>query len=332
MATTLAKRWLKRWELYWFPKTSTFNLSICRIVVVAAQLFLFLPSLEVQINLVKKNTDFIEPQLLIHLISAVVPRDSFFTPTAFTLLYWLMIIVGISSLVGFFTRTSTLTFALLNWIFVAHTYSYAEEHHPESILCIFLVLLAFSPSGDRLSVDAMLRSWKHRAKSTRASEMVDTAVWPLKLVQVLLSLGYLSTGLAKILYGGLDWMNGYTLQQHMLNSAAVWEMPLGIWVAQQHLICVVLSIGTIIFEIFFFLTLIVPWTVPYFLIGGILFHSGIYVTMAAPFFQHIILYAVFIDFEHIFNTKSAWSAIWRNIPYLKDSFSLMKDSDSRAYK
>jgi uncharacterized membrane protein YphA (DoxX/SURF4 family) len=299
---------------------------------VGAQLFLFLPSLEEQINLVKKNTGFIEPQLFIHLISAVVLRERFFTAMTFTLLYWLMIIAGISSLVGYFTRASTLVFALVNWIFVAHTYSYAEEHHPESILCIFLVLLAFSPSGNRLSVDAMLQRWKGCSKSTRPSGIVDTAVWPLKLVQVLLSLAYLSTGLAKILDGGSNWMNGYTLQKYILSDAVVREMPFGLWVAQQHLLCVILSIATIIFEIFFFLTLIVPWTVPYFLIAGILFHSGIYVTMAAPFLQHIFLYAVFIDFEHILNRKSSWSAVWRKLSYSKDSYGLMKDSNSATYK
>jgi uncharacterized membrane protein YphA (DoxX/SURF4 family) len=309
------KCWLERWNAYWFPETTTLNLAVCRILVVAAQLCLFFPPLSHQLNLLAKSTGFAEPQLLMQLISALTPRGVFFTPAAFTLLYGLTIVAGITCLVGLFTRTSAFVFALGNWVFVAHAYSYGEEHHSEAILCIFLMLLAFAPSGDRLSLDALRRRREGRRHDTPAPATVDTAMWPLKLVQILLALAYFSTGLAKVVYGGLSWMNGYTLQQYILGNAVAFDSSLGIWVAQQYVICVLLSVATIVFELFFFIALLIPWTAPFFVIGGALFHSGIYLTMGAPFFQHIALYAVFINFERLLphrqwaNALSGWSRL-----------------------
>ena len=311
------KLWYDRWNSYWFPETTTLNLSICRIIVVTAQLMLFFPSLETQINLLEGGIEFIDPQLLIYVMSIVTPSAKFFTPAAFTLLYWLTLIAGVSTLIGLFTRTSAFIFASGNWILIAHAYSYGEKHHPEAIFCIFLMLLAFSPSGGGLSVDALLRSRRNDVKCSRPHESVETATWPLKLTQVLISFAYFSTGITKILYGGLSWVNGHTLQQYMFGDAILFGSSFGIWLAQQHTICIILSIGTVFFELFFFLTLFLPWIVPFFLIGGLFFHGGIYVAMAATFFQHIILYVVFIDFEHIL---AAWRSgrilVWRNVLHL----------------
>ncbi len=117
------------------------------------------------------------------------------------------------------------------------------------------------------------------------------------LVQVLLAYAYFSTGIAKLLYGGFEWMNGYTLQRYMLGNAINLDQPVGIWLAQQHTLCYILSIATVLFEVFFFVSLFFRKSVTLFLIGGILLHVGIFVTMSAPFFQHIVLYIVFIDFE-----------------------------------
>src|SRR5688572_13153137 len=91
MSSGLVRRWIDRWNAYWFPTTPTLHLAICRIVAVTAQLFWFFPNLEEHQNLLVKNTEFIEPQLLIRAISAVVPREAFFTPEAFGVLSWVTV-------------------------------------------------------------------------------------------------------------------------------------------------------------------------------------------------------------------------------------------------
>ena len=300
MLSSHFKSIVDRWNSYWFTESTGLPLALTRIVVVAAQLFIFFPSLESQLMFFQPFRGLIEPQILIVAISKLLPYHLFLTVPVFTTLYCVTIIAGIATLIGFFTRTSAFVFALGNWILVAHGYSYGEDHHPEAILCILLMLFALSPSGRRLSADALLRRRSRGLSNGDLPEKVHAAVWPLKLTQVLLCFAYVSTGLAKLVYGGLAWMNGYTLQQIIFTSAVSRDLPLGIWLAQQHLLCLWLSVGVILFEVFFFVSLLFPKTLPYFLLNGILLHLGIYLTEGSPFFQYIVLYAVFIDCDKWF--------------------------------
>ncbi len=296
------RRWIDRWNAYWFPVTPTRNLAICRIIVVAAQLLWFFPSLPEHTNLLEKNPEFGDPQLLIRAIAAIVPREMLFTPSGFTALYWIVAVAGIAALVGVFTRPSVFIFALGTWIFVAHLFSYGDRHHTEAVFCIFLMLLAFSPSGESLSLDALIRRRRGRELSARS----ETAIWPLKLAHVLLALTYFSTGISKVLYGGPAWLNGYTLQGYTLNDALNRGFPMGIWLGQQHTLSVLLSVFTILFELFFFVSLILPWTAPFFFIGGILFQAGLYVAAGHDFFQHMVLLFLLL----LFITPEWWRAWW----------------------
>jgi hypothetical protein len=111
-----------------------------------------------------------------------------------------------------------------------------------------------------------------------------------------LSMTYFSTGITKLLSGGLAWMNGYTLQNHIFSDAINRGIPLGIWLSQQHTVCILLAIGTIAFELFFPVSLFLRRTRPYFFAGAILFHVSLYVTSGHPFFEHMILNFVMLVF------------------------------------
>lgn len=286
-------RWLALWNAFWFPSTTTVNLAAARIVAVAAELFWLFPRLDYQINLAVKNTRFEDAQPLIRLIDALVPREALFTAEGLTTVYWVSTVAGALALVGLFTRVSLFVFALGMWFFVSHAYSYADVHHPQALFAIFLMSLAFSPAGHSLSLDALLRRWR---AGPAAPERLETAMWPLKLAHVLLAMTYFSTGISKLISGGLAWMNGYTLQNHVFSDAINRDIPIGLWLSQQHTLCVLLAIGTIAFELFFFVSLFLPRTAVFFFAGGILFHLGLYVTSGHPFFEHIVLNTVLLLF------------------------------------
>ena len=292
------KRLIALWNAYWFPTTSTLNLAGARIVAVAAQVFWLFPSLSFQINLVTKNSAFESPQMLIRAIDAVFPRELVFTAGTFTVIYWVSIAAGLTALVGFATRTSLFLLALGTWFFVSHTYSYADVHHTQALFAIFLMVLPFSPAGDSLSIDALIRRRRARiaGESAPISRLADTAMWPLKLLHVLLAMTYFSTGITKLLSGGLAWMNGYTLQNYIFNTAVNRDIPLGLWLAHQHTLCILLAIGTILFETFFFVSILIPRAAPLFFVGGILFHVGLYVVAGHPFFEHIVMNAILLLF------------------------------------
>jgi uncharacterized membrane protein YphA (DoxX/SURF4 family) len=253
--------------------------------------------------LVRSPDGFIQPQAIIRAICAIIPQDMFRTSETMTILYWLMLVAGVSTLFGLATRSSAFVFALSNWIMIAHRYSYGEKHHTEALWCIFLLLLAMSPSGRCLSFDALIRRSRSSFVSGPRWGVVSrdkTVTWPLTLIQVIMSLSYLNAGVCKLHTGGLTWLNGYTLQGHVFTDAVRWERPIGLWLAQQHGLCIGLSVFTVLFEVFFFLALIVPRAVPFILIGGVALHTGICLTQGAPFFATMILYCVFIDFDRLF--------------------------------
>jgi hypothetical protein len=288
------KRWIERWNTYWFPTTTTLNLAGARVVAVAAQLFWFGPPLEYHVMLAEKNRHFLDAQPLIRLIDLMVPRDVLFTRSGLTAVYWLVTIAGVLALVGLWTRPAMFLFALGDWFFVSHMYSYGDVHHREAVFALFLVALAFAPSGASLSVDALLRRRRGERPTTAATS--ELAMWPLKFAHVLLAMTYFSTGMTKLLSGGLAWMNGYTLQNYILSDAITRNIPLGLWVAQQHSLCMLLSIGTVLFEVFFFVSLLVPRIAPLFFLGGILFHTGLYFVAGHPFWQFIMLNAILLLF------------------------------------
>lgn len=283
-------RWLERWDGHWFPPTSTLDLAIIRILAVAGQLFWFFPPLHDQITLLRKNTEFLEPQLLIRVVAAVIPRDLLFTPSAFTVFYWAVVVAGLAALLGIFTRAAIFLFALGVWIIIAHWYSYADFHHESAVFCIFLLLLAFTPAGERLSVDALRRRRRGRAgESPATAPMTDMGIWPLKVAHVLLALTYFTAGMSKVIVGGPRWINGYTLQNYIFGDALARGFPFGIWLGQQHTLAVALSVFTILFEVFFFVSLLLPRTAPFFFLSGIMFQVGLYAAAGHDFFSHMLL-------------------------------------------
>lgn len=305
------KRWIQRWNAYWFPTTTTLSLSISRIIAVAAQLFWFFPELDYNLHLLEKNPEFMDPQPLIRAISAIVPRAVFFTPTVLTGIYWMTVVAGITALVGLFTRTSLFVFALGVWFFVSHAYSYADIHHTEAVFCIFLMVLAFAPSGKSLSLDALIRSRRNRlngifAEESEDSAKVDTAMWPLKLAHVLLAMTYFSTGMTKMIGGGPAWLNGYTLQLYTFADAMNRDRPLGIWLAQQHNLAILLSVFTVLLELFFFVSLFLPRAAPLFFISGVFFQIGLFLTGGHDFFQHIVLLVLLL----FFISPAWWQTLW----------------------
>jgi vitamin K-dependent gamma-carboxylase-like protein len=295
------RRWIERWNAYWFPETSTLSLAVIRIIAVGAQLFWFFPPLHNQLVLLEKNSHFMQPQMLIRIVAAIVPRELLFTPRAFTIFYWAVVAAGFAALLGLLTRLSLFVFALGVWIIMAHWYSYGDFHHESAVFCIFLLLLAFTPAGSRLSLDALIR--RHRGRP--APDTADTAIWPLKVAHVLLALTYFTAGIAKVVVGGADWVNGYTLQNYVFSDAIARGFPFGMWLAQQHTISIALSVFTLIFELCFFLSLVLPWTAPIFFLTGIGFHIGLYLAAGHDFFSHMVLLFLLLLF-----IQPEWLRAW----------------------
>ena len=283
---------IERWNRWWYPQSDGLDLAVCRILAVGSLLFVFLPFFMTtpaeHLALIGRPGGFDHPQWMIRLVAAVVPAESPVWPHLVRGAFAIAVGAGVATLVGLRTRTSAALLTLAIWFLVSHDGSYGEIHHPDIVLSMFLLFLALSSSGRRLSLDALLER--------RAEGPTDRVVWPLRLTQVLLAWTYFSNGAAKLLYSGFDWMNGYTLQQSLLYSSLQWDRPLGLRLAQHHDLCIALSVATIAFELLFPLTLFVRRSRRALLVSGAVFHIVLYFTMNIVFFQNVVLYAAFVDF------------------------------------
>jgi hypothetical protein len=308
------KRWIDLWNRYWFPATTTLPLSLSRIFAVAAQLFWFFPELDYNLNLAAKNDQFTAPQPLIRILAAIVPRAYLTTPEVISGIYWITVAAGVAALLGLLTRVSLFVFAFGIWFFVSHQYSYGDVHHSEALFCIFLLALAFAPSGKSLSLDALIARRSSPRRRAAEVETVETAMWPLKLAHVLLAMTYFSTGATKLIDGGLRWMNGYTLQSYTFADGIARGQPVGIWLGQHYTLCLILSVFTVAFELFFFLSIFFPRVAPLFFVTGIFFHIGLHLAGAHGFFPQIALLVLLLFFLRPEWVEAWWSKYVHQTP------------------
>lgn len=295
------------WQRFWFPTSTTFGLSVCRILASLTMVLFFLPSWDKQLWVISRP-GFEGTQGLIDLILLFVSEETFRSEAFLRPIYWVALVAGWFAVVGLFTRPALLILAVGSGILQAHEYSYGRVSHPEGIFIVFLFAMAFAPSNRCLSIDSLMR--RSNKPSQWGPDAVRTdAVWPLRLVQLLLGLAYLSAAVAKLVVGGLPWMNGYTLQTVMLRTYANYEIrdpnhlefgkALCAWLMKQYELLVLLSVATIVWEALFIVAVFSKRLRPWFLIGGVGLHTSIWLAQNAPFHEWMVLYATFLNWELI---------------------------------
>jgi len=305
---------LERLDRHWFAPARLTDLALARIVLVGFQLILLLVpalsetigactgcSLRYQLWLTTLDSSQYHPIPTLKVL--LFPFGWGARPDAMFLhALWLGAIVsGICALVGLYTRPSLLFFAAANTLLVAHAYSYNEAHHTEALMTIAFWALAFGPSGAAWSLDE-LRGRVRCAASTMRFEPQSAeprkdplARWPLRLMQWLLVLSYVSAGISKLRNGGLEWFNGYTLAYLVGADGVQRGSASGVWLAQQIPLLRIFSVVAVATELGFVGAVLLPRFAWLFLLAGAGLHTAIYLTQRAPFPQFIALYVVFVE-------------------------------------
>lgn len=206
---------------------------------------------------------------------------------------------------GFMTRLSALVALLLMVSF--HQRMTWVLNGGDAVIRHTLFYLLLMPAGATWSVDAWLRGriWGKKPGP------VLIEPWSVRLAMIQLCCIYFFTGLAK-LHGAFDpalwhawWMEGKPLDQHWLNGEAVYwvlndnslnRVPY-YWLPIPMRVCRLLSWGTLLFEIGFPLLVLSRWTRPFLLVGGVLFHLGIWFHTEVGFFSPIMMawYPLFLS-------------------------------------
>jgi hypothetical protein len=227
---------------------------------------------------------------------------------ALQVIYYISLVAGFLALIGFLTNASLVVFAATCTYLQAFLYSFNDFHHPEAVMMVALAILALSPSGRVLSMDAWLvRLHAGRQDNGLLTQTSEFAGWPIKLIQWFFVLMYASAVWSKLSASGLDWANGFTLQYVLARDALRWDNPLGYWLSQHHILILLAQYGVLLFQATFALAVIFRKLRWIYVPAGLCLHIGIYLTLTAPFFQWIALYAVFIPWAEALRLLQARS-------------------------
>lgn len=285
------------WERLWFGEGPLVRLAVFRIVVLADALFAL--SFH-RMSLVQGDAGHVfvtrrfVPLYFLELLG-IGPMD----PGVARVLYVVLFALILLGILGLFTRVVCALVAAGMLLWTGTAYSYGQPHHEYGLLAFALCSLPFGPVGERLSLDSLRARWRKAARERQRMEPPvygENALLPIRFVQLTAALGYFFAGITKLRIGGVQWMNGYTLQGFMLR----FDAPLTDWLAEQLLVLRVMSVGVILIQVLCVIAVIWRPSRWFFVPGIVGLHLGSMLAMDTGTFLGLwLLQAAFVDFEKL---------------------------------
>ena len=137
-------------------------------------------------------------------------------PVALVIVWmWVTLLVGVLFTVGLATRVTGPCFAV--GVLLATTYrsSWGQVLWLENLMVLQLLVVGFARSGD---------AWTIRSRAGPPPAPSVSYGWPLRLAALVTVTTYVLSGVSKLRIGGLEWMWGDTLRNHIAFSAARLEL------------------------------------------------------------------------------------------------------------
>lgn len=278
----------KRFKEFFYKTDHPLNLAILRIVVVFFVLYLNFPSAAYDLSLLDRGA-LVAPPGWTYLIQFVPV-----TPEFIVVCGTLFFLTGITALVGFYTRTSLILFALLGFFLLGFPQLFGKIEHFH-ILWHVMLLLALTPCGKALSIDSYISNKPPSGPSVKYG-------FPLKVVMILIALSYFFPGIWKFVFSGFEWAFSENLKFKMYSK---W-IEFGGWtpafrIDRYPILYQGIAFVTLIFEIGFLFALFFNRIRPFFVLTGFLFHVSVLYFMGIPFYSLMIMYVVFIDWHKLFS-------------------------------
>jgi hypothetical protein len=202
------------------------------------------------------------------------------------------------------TRTRAAAWAVFLLTLFLQRYNPAMFNGGDFILRGVLQLgVALGPSGSYLSLDA-----RHRSQ-----EATTVEAWPLRFIQLHISIGYLLTAYLKV--RGQQWIEGTALW-YALNLTDLRRIDIPSWLIAPP-IGKLLTWSTLAVEVFVGIGVWWRRSLPFALIAGVALHLGIALTMEIGFFSLIMVasYVAFLPVE-AFQRLLITSRVDRSAPAL----------------
>lgn len=126
------------------------------------------------------------------------------------------VVSALAFTIGWRYRVSGPTLIVSMLLLTTYRSSWGQLLHFENLMVLHICVVGLSPAAGTWSIDARRRTDKRPASSRYG--------FPLQLAATITVTTYLLAGLAKLRYGGVDWMFGDTLRNHVAYSATRLEL------------------------------------------------------------------------------------------------------------
>jgi hypothetical protein len=210
------------------------------------------------------------------------------------------------SAIGIFTRFSMTVSALLGFYILGLPHNFGHTYHFDALLVIAMAILAVSRAGDALSVDR----WRTGQSPPPPS---GEYTWPIRMIWVAMSLVFFAAGVAKLRYGGLEWITSDNMKVILMR--AVYHVsdadPLttfGLWIAAHDWLTRLLAASALIIELGFIASLVSRRARFVFVPAAFLLLVGIRVLMGPTFGGFLIANVFWVPWFSTWKRAKAWFA------------------------
>ena len=266
------------WERVWFQPASPRSLKAVRVLAAAQALWILLSRPDLPEVVAWPREFWLSVDRFLPLRFGIVGAPLALERLLFLALHALLL----AALAGLYPRAFCLVSALLLYHFAPFEEIFAGMPHTSFGGLTLPVLALFILSFVDLPADNRTRSHDYR--------------WPLTLVRLLFSFGYLFPALMKLRYSGPAWFTAGNIHDWIVVNDLVTGAPLALWTASSRPLCWAIAVGTMCVELLFPLaafsaraaTILVPLAA--------LFHAGITLTLGY-FFPSIAMLLIYVDWD-----------------------------------
>ena len=223
-------------------------------------------------------------------------------------------LAGIGFVLGWRFRIFGPLFALGMLVLGSYRGSWGQLLHFENLMVLYLVIVALAPSADAWSLDARRGVNDHQGS---AAPGASTAYgWPLALASLVLVITYVIAGVAKLRYGGLDWVFGDTLRNHVAYAAARLDLlggspsPFAGWGVRLDWMWPFVAGATIVIELAAPVALLGGRIRTAWVIAAWLMHLGIlaFMLIGFPMPLFLVAFAPLYRIERLWTDRPSWVA------------------------
>ena len=156
------------------------------------------------------------------------------------------------------------------------SYAYTPHYNIAPLYVLAVLALSSKESSDSLLKIFRENTWREPISG-----------WSIQTIKLVIGLVYFAAFMAKLMNGGWGWFDGTVMQSNFLERYLVMNSEVPYILAHQEWLCILIGIGTMVFEGLF-------WAVIFFRRFDWMFG------LSAPFFHAVIVFTMALNFAFYF--------------------------------